>query len=811
MNHFFFDPHSRGYLNTPAVPYTDAALQKDPRDNPSLAKDPYYRSPTHAQIRQINAMYGDFHGQNSCNKQWKLMPNGCIEILDDDDDLYNPFTTPPDYIDNTNDDMYDPFTSQPQKSVVEANSEIHVMPRTINKDHWHSSAVTNFKKPMSPLATRNSQNMENIMANATCLWGTRYHDDALSPKSRASTLKSSNGSPFDLIDFGAISPGGLSRLSHASTFRGSHLERLTRLSQTTRNSESSLNISPSSSKNMHDMTPKVCADPAAQVVAPQMDPFSVITHMSSAKMRDASPAVGTMTDMTTKYVDPEMLRELFGSSTATVEESSPAKTEIASPGLKKLWGVMPKIEDAASTPGSLTETEIFSPRVENAQEATPQVDQKVAVDTCVPAPTSTTCEGERKTTIDPDKVVRAYYNDDARVTHLPPHNTLRILRAYLARLHNKSIPQVSIFTLDGERIPFSKTHLPPPQDIRIQILDTEPVPPYVAMYEHAFAGDEAGLRVLCRKCGLRALKRAIMYYTTKASDVMASPIDGLTLLLRSNGDPNFRSSTFLPPLYWAITFDRLDMTEALLKAKANVRMSIGSGDDEVTILQYASWRGKCDIVQQLLVAGARVNEMVATPLGRASIHFAAMFGNSDLVKLLLDGRARVDLRSGMGDTALLLAITDRHVNTCKLLVEAKASVNRVIGGKTMMHWAAEVEDPAIIELLAANNASTSAVSSDGLAPLHIMAGAGHCNSTEGLVSLLESQANVNQLSGRGDTPLSIAMRNLAVPIVHTLVAFKADVNLRNTAGRNALRFVKGRLSFDTKCAEMLDALKSHGQ
>ncbi|CAG0909787.1 unnamed protein product, partial [Cyprideis torosa] len=66
-------------------------------------------------------------------------------------------------------------------------------------------------------------------------------------------------------------------------------------------------------------------------------------------------------------------------------------------------------------------------------------------------------------------------------------------------------------------------------------------------------------------------------------------------------------------------------------------------------------------------------------LGWTGLHLAAYFGNTEVIKILLDYGAQVDIFNSDGDTALHKAALTGRRDIVLLLIEARADVHRLNG------------------------------------------------------------------------------------------------------------------------------------
>ena len=245
-------------------------------------------------------------------------------------------------------------------------------------------------------------------------------------------------------------------------------------------------------------------------------------------------------------------------------------------------------------------------------------------------------------------------------------------------------------------------------------------------------------------------------------------------------------------LHWAGYWDEGSVAQLLLGVGADVN---AANDLGVTPLWTACESGNAAMTRILLDAGADPNAML--PSGETLLMTAARTGNAAVVTQLLTAGADVDAAErGRGQTALMWAVAQRHVEVVEALLEhvpdlhARSDVRTEVvktspepwnpeyiidlpqGGYTPLLFAARVGDLASARLLVAAGADVNDTAPYGTSATVVAAHSGH-----GAVAafLLEQGADPSA-AGAGYTALHAVILHKDAALTAALLAHGADPN-----------------------------------
>ncbi len=223
-------------------------------------------------------------------------------------------------------------------------------------------------------------------------------------------------------------------------------------------------------------------------------------------------------------------------------------------------------------------------------------------------------------------------------------------------------------------------------------------------------------------------------------------------LVKEHADVNSPQADGTTALIWAAQRDDAEAVELLIRASANGN---AKNDYGITALSAACTNRNAAIVEKLLKAGADAN--AALPTGETVLMTCARTGALDAVKLLLAHGANVNAKENKrGQTALMWAVAERHVEVAPALIEHGADIHaRSKGGFTPLLFAARTGNLEFAKILLGAGADVNESTPDDGTALVVASAGGH----EALAMfLLDKGANPNATDAYGVTPLHFAVQ-----------------------------------------------------
>jgi len=224
--------------------------------------------------------------------------------------------------------------------------------------------------------------------------------------------------------------------------------------------------------------------------------------------------------------------------------------------------------------------------------------------------------------------------------------------------------------------------------------------------------------------------------------------------------------------------------------------------DGTTALHWAAHYGDADLVDRLIRAGA--DPAARNDYGSTPLQEAAVSAFTPVIERLLKAGVNVDSPTSEGQTALMVVARTGNVEAAKLLLKHGAKVNAIEswGGQSALMWAAAQKQPQMMQLLIDHGAQVNARSAvrdwqrrvtaegrpkimnhGGFTPLLYAAREG-C--VECAKVLIKAHADINLADPDETTPLVLALLNMRFNMAAYLISAGADVNKWDFFGQSPL-------------------------
>ena len=177
-------------------------------------------------------------------------------------------------------------------------------------------------------------------------------------------------------------------------------------------------------------------------------------------------------------------------------------------------------------------------------------------------------------------------------------------------------------------------------------------------------------------------------------------------------------------------------------------------------------------------------------------------GNIEKVALVLkEEPGLVSIPGSKGAYPIHMAVRTEKIELVKAVLEAGAQPGTEGPGGTPLHWATELGNSELANLLIQKGADVSARNKDGEQPLHLAAAG---NSTELVELLLEAGAKVAEPAEEG-TPLHYAAEQNSVEAATLLLERGATLEVKDSTGKTPLHWAA-----ESGQMEMVGLLKDKG-
>ena len=202
-------------------------------------------------------------------------------------------------------------------------------------------------------------------------------------------------------------------------------------------------------------------------------------------------------------------------------------------------------------------------------------------------------------------------------------------------------------------------------------------------------------------------------------------------------------------------------------------------------VHFASRSGALEVVKMLVEAGAGVN--VTDCKGDTCLILAVHNGHTEIVRYLV-GLPEVDVnhRNNGNETALDCAANTGHTEVVRMLIDAGADIDTNNGGHSPLHCASDSGALEVVKMLVEAGAGVRLTDFHGRTCLILAARSGSTETVRYLVGLPE--VDVNHCDSSDETALLCAAKNGHTAVVQVLIDAGADIDTNN-GGHSPLQSV----------------------
>ncbi|XP_039205648.1 caskin-1 isoform X4 [Crotalus tigris] len=191
---------------------------------------------------------------------------------------------------------------------------------------------------------------------------------------------------------------------------------------------------------------------------------------------------------------------------------------------------------------------------------------------------------------------------------------------------------------------------------------------------------------------------------------------------------------------------------------------------------------------KLLGSAKRVNVNFQDTDGFSALHHAALNGNTELLLLLLEAQAAVDIKDNKGMRPLHYAAWQGKKEPMKLVLKAGSSVNIPSDeGQIPLHLAAQHGHYDVSEMLLQHQSNPCILDNSGKTPLDLACEFGRVGVVQLLLNSNMCAALLEPKPGditdpNGTSPLHLAAKNGHIDVIRLLLQAGIDINRQTKAG-----------------------------
>ena len=256
----------------------------------------------------------------------------------------------------------------------------------------------------------------------------------------------------------------------------------------------------------------------------------------------------------------------------------------------------------------------------------------------------------------------------------------------------------------------------------------------------------------------------------------------LRILHENGGDIKAFDSEGKCPLYYAAKGGSKEVVETLLELGADINRKCPQSQGGRTALHWMAIEGNADAIRLLLENQVSLGE--GDEAGKTALHHAAKEGQRAAVYVLLEKGASLDTKDTAGNIPMVYAkeLPDGEVaNDIIWMLDHSNGIKLDDQKWTALHRAASKSrgDEVAAEILLRCGADVEAMGATGSTAIHLAASNGY----ERMVQmLLDNEAAVNTLNNKLWTPLHKAADKGHEQIVQMLLDKEAEVGIRDDKG-----------------------------
>ncbi|CAH0054414.1 unnamed protein product [Clonostachys solani] len=308
--------------------------------------------------------------------------------------------------------------------------------------------------------------------------------------------------------------------------------------------------------------------------------------------------------------------------------------------------------------------------------------------------------------------------------------------------------------------------------------------------------------------GKESLVKVLVDYTDDGHNISSQfrerlKDDGMRAMMEEMADRKSVGSTVVSGLCSVINSDYDMRLLALIETGADI-----NAQDELCgsmPLTYAADFGRDEVVRLLLEHGAHID--IREQSGRTALHHAACSGYHEMVADLIERGATVDIKV-FGWTAMLLAARAWYAYIAVYLVEHGADLGaQDFHGRTALQWSCIHGDRSFVKELIKLGADVDAQDRYGQTALHWAAAGGHSTL---VTMLLRHNANTTRQALDGTTALHLAAYTGQVDTVTSFLRAEERHRRRSERGTTPVASDTRGMSVDTDGFTALEMAELRG-